>query len=75
MHFARPTSGHVESVYQRPTDISVSSTFVVDIYKLAHPDDVKNFGVWDHSGSHPQEFKVYDDAGDDYGDDYIGVEK
>ena len=26
----------------------------------AHPDDIKhdNFGIWHHSGSHPQPFKV-----------------
>ena len=58
---------------RRPTDVSVSSTFIVNISKLAHPDDVKNdnFGVWVHSGSHPQVFKVHVDADDDY----IGVEK
>ena len=57
----------------RPTNVSVSSTFIVDISKLAHPDDVKNdnFGVWIHSGSHSQSFKVNIDAEDDY----IRVEK
>ena len=44
---------------QRPLDIQNSSTFVVDIDSLQHPDDVKkdNFGVWTHSGSHDQKFE------------------
>lgn len=44
----------------RPIIIKRSSTFVVDITKLAHPNDIKsdNFGVWTHSGSHPLVFKV-----------------
>ena len=49
-----------------------SSTYVVDITKLAHPDDIKsdNFGVWSHSGSHPVVFRasVCDDG-------YVQVEK
>lgn len=45
--------------------------YVIDISKLAHPDDVKNdnFGTWNHSGSHPQAFKVKMEA------DHISVEK
>lgn len=33
---------------------SFSSTFVVDIRTLAHPDDIKKdmYGKWVHSGSH-----------------------
>ena len=52
----------------RPTVVSISSTFVVDISKLAHPDDVKNdnFGIWSHSGSHPQAFRVTFDAADNF---------
>ena len=44
---------------QRPLDIQRSSTFVVDLDSLQHPDDVKkdNFGVWTHSGSHDQKFE------------------
>ena len=43
----------------RPTRISKSATYVVDISKLKHPDDIKNdmFGSWKHSGSHPQTYK------------------
>ena len=57
----------------RPTNVSVRSTFIVDISKLEHPDDVKNdnFRAWNHSGSHPQSFKVKVDAEDNY----IWVEK
>lgn len=34
---------------------------MVDLTKLAHPDDVKHdcFGIWTHSGSHHQYFKVH----------------
>ena len=44
---------------QRPLNIQKSSTFVVDLDSLQHPDDVKkdNFGVWTHSGSHDQKFE------------------
>lgn len=52
--------------------VTRSSTYVVDITKLAHPDDVKNdnFGTWYHSGSHPQPFKVHVEK-----DGYVQVEK
>ena len=38
--------------------MTASSTFIVDISKLSHPDDVKKdfFGKWNHSGSHPVPF-------------------
>ena len=52
---------------KRPLNITRSATYVVDITKLAHPDDVKqdNFGVWTHSGSHTNFFKLYvDDDGE-----------
>ena len=41
-------------------EIDSSSSFVVDITKLKHPDDVRKdfFGKWVHSGSHPIPFKV-----------------
>lgn len=51
----------------RPTNVVKSSTYVVDITKLEHPDDVKydNFGTWKHSGSHPLVYRVRveDDSG------------
>ena len=55
----------------RPIVIKQSSTFVVDITKLGHPDDIKsdNFGVWSHSGSHPVAFKVHTENG------YVEVDK
>ena len=41
-------------------DIESSSTFVIDISLLDHPDDVKkdNFGKWKHSGSHQTPYRV-----------------
>ena len=41
-------------------NIVKSATYIIDISKLKHPDDVKNdnFGTWKHSGSHPQVYKV-----------------
>ena len=43
----------------RPTIVTRSSTFIVDLSKLAHPD-IKNdnYGLRNHSGSHPQQFVV-----------------
>ena len=36
-----------------PTDITKSSTYVVDLASLKHPDDIKKdfFGVWSYNGS------------------------
>ena len=48
----------------RPNQVSHSSTFVVDITKLAHPDDIKKdmYGKWKYSGSHPETFRCgYDE--------------
>lgn len=44
----------------RPVNVTKSATYVVNVNKLQHPDDVKNdnFGSWKHSGSHPQYFRV-----------------
>lgn len=46
---------------QRPTDIKQSSTFVIDLDKLEHPDDAKrdNFGKWNQSGSHTIPFQAW----------------
>lgn len=43
----------------RPIGATQNSTFVVDVSKLDHPNDVKKdvFGKWEHSGSHPEVFK------------------
>ena len=44
---------------KRPVGTTHNATFVVDLSKLDHPDDVKkdNFGKWEHSGSHPEVFR------------------
>lgn len=41
-------------------DIEASSTFIVDITALKHPDDVRKdfFGKWIYSGSHTFNFKA-----------------
>lgn len=43
-----------------PVAVHSSTTFVVDVTKLKHPDDVRKdfFGRWKHSGSHPTPFKA-----------------
>ena len=45
----------------RPIEVERSSTFVVDLTCLKHPDDVKKdmYGRWDYSGSHPEVFRCY----------------
>ena len=42
----------------RPIQVDKSSTFVVNLTSLKHPDDVKKdmYGRWDYSGSHPDVF-------------------
>ena len=44
---------------RRPLESSFSASFVVDVSKLAHPDDIKKdmYGKWLHSGSHTDVFK------------------
>ena len=43
---------------RRPLEVPYSSTFVVDVSKLSHPDDIKKdmYGKWLHSGSHSDVF-------------------
>lgn len=61
-----PSKYSVERILQillRPKcapNIVQSATYVVNITKLADPEDVKNdnFGVWKHSGSHPSTYMV-----------------
>ena len=40
--------------HERPMQVTCSSTFVVDLDSLKHPDDVRKdeFGKWNYSGSH-----------------------
>ena len=57
---------------RRPLESSFSASYVVDVSKLAHPDDIKKdmYGKWIHSGSHDDVFKcTYRD------DDSVYIEK
>lgn len=52
---------------ERPILIDRSATYLIDITKLQHPDDVKNdaFGKWEHLGSHNTLFRTWkNDDGD-----------
>ena len=42
------------------TGIESSATFVINVTKLKHKDDVRKdfFGKWNHSGTHPLPFKA-----------------
>ena len=57
---------------ERPACVEESSTYVINITKLADPEDVKNdnFGSWNHSGSHSTTYKVHVNK-----DGYVNVEK
>ena len=46
---------------ERPTNVTHSATYVVDITKLHLPDDLvkDSFGKWNHSGSHTVPFHAY----------------
>ena len=52
--------------HQQPINIERSSTFVVDLDSLKHPDDVKKdgFGRWLYSGSHVQTYLAWKEDGD-----------
>ena len=57
---------------ERPVRVEESSTFVVDLTCLKHPDDVKKdmYGRGDYSGSHPEVFRcMFDDV------DNVSIEK
>ena len=45
----------------KPTAVTRSASFVVDVRNLQNQDDIKKdeFGLWKYSGSHPQSFKVF----------------
>ena len=47
-------------------NIETSSTFMVDLDSLKHPDDVKKdeFGRWLYSGSHVQTYLAWKENGD-----------
>ena len=44
----------------KPTNVTRSATYVVNIQSLKHADDIKKdqFGIWNYSGSHPQAHQV-----------------
>ena len=53
--------------YKRPIQVRCSSTFVIDLTKLAHPDDIKRdaYGRWVQNGSHTDVFGCsYDEDGE-----------
>ena len=56
----------------RPTCVSQSSTYVIDVRNFPNKDDIKkdDFGIWRYSGSHPQYFKAYEQD-----DGYLKIEK
>ena len=47
-----------------PRQIVHSSTFVVDLDELKHPDDIKKdeFGKWNYSGSHVDVYRAWKHA-------------
>ena len=54
---------------RRPLECSFSALFVVDVSKLAHPDDIKKdmYGKWLHSGLHTDVFRcTYSDSDNIY---------
>ena len=55
-----PSISQDKFYFKRPVDVESSATFVVDITRLADPEDIKNdnFGLYKHSGSHHTVYKV-----------------
>lgn len=47
--------------HTQPTNVTRSSTFVVDLESLKHPDDIKkdDFGKWVYSGSHSVSYAAF----------------
>ena len=56
----------------KPSNITSSATFVVDVCHLKCVDDIKkdDFGIWNYSGSHPQAYEVFVQK-----DGYLNIEK
>jgi len=57
---------HIDSqrvALKRPLQVDHSSSFVVDLTKLGHVNDIKKdmYGKWVHSGSHTDVFKCWFD--------------
>ena len=59
---------HTKICKERPMHIDKSSTFVIDLDSLRHPDDVKKdeFGRWQYSGSHTQSYLAWKSTGDKF---------
>ena len=57
---------------EKPCNVTESATYVVNMWNLQHPNDIKKdqFGIWNYSGSHPQAYRVYNKEGG-----YMSVEK
>ena len=49
----------------KPVNVNRSSTFVVDLKSLKHPDDIKkdDFGKWTYSGSHSVSYAAFEAGG------------
>ncbi len=54
-----PSIGKEKVAYKRPIEVKSSSTFVIDITRLAHPEDVKKdaYGHWICTGSHTDVYR------------------
>ena len=67
-----PSINQSKIAQTRPMEVTSTSTFVVDLTKLAHPDDIKRdaYGRWTHKGSHADVFKCFYD-----GDEEVNIEK
>ena len=60
-----PTINQDHICKECPTGITCSATFIVDLNKLRHPDDIKKdeFGKWNYSGSHCVQYLTWNDGG------------
>ena len=49
----------------QPSNVTKTSTYVVDLESLKHPDDIKkdDFGKWKYSGSHSNSFAAFQSGG------------
>lgn len=49
----------------QPCNVIKTSTYVVDLESLKHPDDIKkdDFGKWKYSGSHSYSFAAFQSGG------------
>ena len=51
--------------HSKPSNVTQSATFVVDLESLDHPDDIKkdDFGKWVYSGSHSVSYAAFESDG------------